>query len=78
MRPSILELESLVMPVNLGLLILALFAFFFAVQGYHMHATDFFMLFGVPILTLVRLDRFHELICLLSPVLTTRNSRPVK
>ena len=43
-----------------------------------MHAADFFMLFGVPILTLVRLDRFHELICLLSPVFTTRNSRPVK
>ena len=43
-----------------------------------MHATDLFMLFGVPMLTLVRLDRFHELICLLSPVLTTRNSRPVK
>jgi hypothetical protein len=43
-----------------------------------MHATDLFMLFGVPMLTLVRLDRFHELICLLSPVLTTRNSQPVK
>ena len=48
------------------------------VRGCHMHATDLFMLFGVPILTLVRLDRCHELICLLSPVLTTRNSRPVK
>ena len=43
-----------------------------------MHATDLFMLFGVPMLTLVRLDRFHERICLLSPVLTTRNSQPVK
>ncbi len=73
-RPSILELESLVMPVKLGFF----FPFFVFCWGYHMHATDLFMLFGVPMLTLVRLDRFHELICLLSPVLTTRNSRPVK
>ena len=72
MRPSILELESLVMPVNLGFLFLCVF------WGYHMHAADLIMLFGVPMLTLVRLDRFHELICRLSPVLTTRNSRPVK
>ena len=62
------------MPVNLGLFILSflslLLFFLFCpfVRGYHMHATDFFMLFGVPMLTLVRLDRFHELICLLSPV----------
>ena len=57
---------------------LSFFSFCPFVRGYHMHATDLFMLFGVPMLTLVRLDRFHELICLLSPVLTTRNSQPVK